>query len=121
MEKEIIVEEIKETKKAKKVTKTKKEEEVVIVEEPKEEIKESVKEEPKGTIETLLETKGNIEVLVEDEKPAVKPQPMVRILLNQDHKCNIGGNWYVFKKDKHYNVPSNVKDILMRAGKLSPL
>lgn len=120
MAKEIIIDEVKELKENKKATNKKltkkedvaKEEEIII-----EKVEEKKVETPKGTIDKLLAN----EIIVQKEEPKVKPQPMVRILLNQDHKCNIGGNWYCFKKDKHYNVPENVKTILMRAGKLSPL
>lgn len=115
MAKEIIVDEVKEVKKPTNKKIAKKEEVVV---EKKEEV--VVEEAPKGTVEKLLNNKKE-EVVVIKEEPKEKPQTTVRILLNQDHKCNIGGNWYCFKKDKHYNVPENVKAILMRAGKLSPL
>lgn len=110
MAKEIIVDDVKEVKKPANKKLNKKE----VVEE-----KVLVDEEPTGTVEKLLKAKE--EVVVTKEEPKVTPQTTVRILLNQDHKCNIGGNWYCFKKDKHYNVPENVKNILMKAGKLSPL
>ena len=76
-------------------------------------------EEPKGTIATLLNKE--VEVKVENDSPKTKPTTMVRILMKEDHRCNIGGNWYCFTKGKHYNVPENVKNILMRANKLLPL
>lgn len=61
------------------------------------------------------------EVVLEVEEPKVAPVKMVKILMNQDHKCFIGGEWYYLLKDKHYNVPENVKSILMRGNKLRPL
>lgn len=50
-----------------------------------------------------------------------KPEKNVKVKLKCDHKCNIGGNWYVFKAGVQYNVPSNVKDILQGAGMLSAI
>lgn len=79
------------------------------------------------------EIKGEekVEIVVEEpqqevviEKPKeVTPPPtkMVKILMKEDHKCYIGGEWYYLLKGKHYNVPENVKNILMGADKLSPL
>lgn len=61
------------------------------------------------------------DVVLEVEEPKVAPVKMVKILMNQDHKCFIGGEWYYLLKDKHYNVPENVKAILMNGNKLKPL
>lgn len=61
------------------------------------------------------------DVILEVEEPTVVPVKMVKILMNENHKCCIGGEWYYLLKDKHYNVPENVKAILMRANKLRPL
>lgn len=110
MAQEILVEEIKEEKvkaKNKEVKPTSK--------------KKQQPQEPKGTVATLLNnTKEEVEIKV-DNAPTTKPTTMVRILMKEDHRCNIGGNWYCFTKGKHYNVPENVKNILMRANKLLPL
>lgn len=46
---------------------------------------------------------------------------MVKVKLNKDHRCYIGGEWYTFIAGKQYNVPSNVKDILIGANLLLPL
>ena len=62
---------------------------------------------------------GEVKVVV--EQPVVNPVKMVKILMACDHKCCIGGEWYYLLKDKHYNVPENVKAVLMNANKLKPL
>lgn len=75
-------------------------------------LKKKVVEEPKETLD---------EVQVVVEEPKVTPVKMVKILMACDHKCCIGGEWYYLLKDKHYNVPENVKAVLMEANKLKPL
>ena len=75
-------------------------------------LKKKVVEEPKETL-------GEVQVVVEE--PKVTPIKMVKILMACDHKCCIGGEWYYLLKDKHYNVPENVKAVLMEANKLKPL
>lgn len=45
----------------------------------------------------------------------------VKIRLNKDHKCCIGGERYFFKKDKVYTVNPNIKRILNKSGLLKPL
>ena len=46
---------------------------------------------------------------------------LVRVMTNENHSCVIGGKRYSFVKGICQNVPVNVKTILKRAGKLSPL
>ena len=75
-------------------------------------LKKKVVEEPKETL-------GEVQVVVEE--PKVTPVKMVKILMACDHKCFIGGEWYYLLKDKHYNVPENVKEVLMKNNKLKPL
>ena len=75
-------------------------------------LKKKVVEEPKETL-------GEVQVFVEEPKQI--PVKMVKILMACDHKCCIGGEWYYLLKDKHYNVPENVKAVLMEANKLKPL
>lgn len=75
-------------------------------------LKKKVVEEPKETL-------GEVQVVVEEPKQI--PVKMVKILMACDHKCCIGGEWYYLLKDKHYNVPENVKAVLMEANKLKPL
>lgn len=59
--------------------------------------------------------------IVEVEQPKVSPVKMVKILMACDHKCYVGGEWYYLLKGKQYNVPENVKEILLKADKLKPL
>lgn len=61
------------------------------------------------------------DVTVQVEEPKVAPIKMVKIFMNDNHKCCIGGEWYYLLKDKQYNVPENVKEVLLRANKLRPL
>ncbi len=91
------------------------EEEVVLVSKDLQEKVSEVKEtEPK-------EEKEEDEVtLVANTTEPVKPKT-VKILMKEDHKCYIGGEWYYLAKEKSYNVPENVKTILLEAGKLKPL
>lgn len=63
---------------------------------------------------------GEVKVL-EVEQPKVAPVKMVKVLMADNHKCCIGGEWYYLLKDKQYNVPDNVKSVLMKANKLKPL
>lgn len=73
----------------------------------------------KKVVEEPTENLGEVQVVVEE--PKVTPVKMVKILMACDHKCFIGGEWYYLLKDKHYNVPENVKEVLMGANKLKPL
>ena len=73
----------------------------------------------KKVVEEPTETLGEVQVVVEEPKQI--PVKMVKILMACDHKCCIGGEWYYLLKDKHYNVPENVKAVLMEANKLKPL
>lgn len=59
--------------------------------------------------------------VVETTDKEKTPVKMVKILMNENHRCYIGGEWYYLLKDKHYNVPENVKNILMQSNKLRPL
>lgn len=100
-----------------------------VVEQPVEEtveevevVENTVEEEPKGTVEKLMQKQAEPQVFVEkDETPKPKPVTMVKVKLKSNHKCNIGGDWYVFHEGKQYNVPENVKAILAKADKLLPL
>lgn len=60
------------------------------------------------------------EVVIEHEEVAV-PEKRVKVLLADNHKCSVGGEWYYFQEGKVYSVPENVKIVLMRAGKLAPM
>lgn len=69
--------------------------------------------------EEVAQDLGKVQVVVEE--PKVTPVKMVKILMACDHKCFVGGEWYYLLKDKHYNVPENVKAVLMKTNKLKPL
>lgn len=86
----------------------KKEDEVVLV-----------SEETKAKLQQI-KNEENEEVVIEkqEDKPVTKN---VKIVLNKNHKCNVGGNWYSFTANKQYIVPENVKNILKGAGLLAPL
>ena len=49
------------------------------------------------------------------------PKGNVRVRLNKNHHCFIGGEYYNFTKGNCYLVPENVKCILNKAGLLAPL
>lgn len=61
------------------------------------------------------------EVKVVATNTAKPKATMVKVKLNRDHRCYIGGEWYTFKANTQYNVPENVKTILMGANLLLPL
>lgn len=83
-------------------------------------LKSNLKNTPKAKV-TPKEDKVEVEIVETNNEPVKKPVKMVKILMNDNHKCCVGGEWYYLLKDKHYNVPENVKDILLRANKLRPL
>jgi hypothetical protein len=58
--------------------------------------------------------------LSEDTQSKPEPEKKVRIQLLRSHKCCIGMVWYNLEKDKYYNVPENVKQVLLREGLLKP-
>lgn len=61
------------------------------------------------------------EVVIEEVKATKKPEKMVKVKMKDRHKCCIGGEWYYLEEGKQYNVPENVKEVLMKANKLLPL
>jgi hypothetical protein len=77
-----------------------------------------------STDEPTSEEEG-IKVFIDTDAALVDTKPVsekkVKIKLNINHRCNIGGEWYDFKKDGEYSVPEGVKEILKEAGLLSPL
>ena len=83
------------------------------------ELETKLKNNLKKKVVEPTEDLGEVKVVV--EQPSVNPVKMVKILMACDHKCFIGGEWYYLLKDKHYNVPENVKEVLMNANKLKPL
>lgn len=79
------------------------------------------KEPKEDPIVIVDEKEDEVVVVLEKPEEVVAPVKMVKVLMKENHKCCIGNEWYYLMKDKQYNVPSNVKDVLMRADKLSPL
>ena len=73
----------------------------------------------KGTKTNAVKDLGEVQVVAEEITNA--PQKMVKVLMASNHKCFVGGEWYYLLKDKYYNVPENVKAILLKANKLKPL
>lgn len=53
--------------------------------------------------------------------PAEKISNNAKIRMRVDHKCTIAMQRYDLKAGQVYTVPKNVRDILNRAGLLSPL
>ena len=97
------------------VTKKKTVDSVLAVAESAVEAEVEKKEEEKPSITFNAE-----EATVEEEKIPVAER-LVRVMTNENHSCVIGGKRYSFVKGTCQNVPANVKTILKRAGKLSPL
>ena len=97
------------------VTKKKTVDSVLAVAESVVEAEVEKKEEEKPSITFNAE-----EATVEEEKIPVA-EKLVRVMTNENHSCVIGGKRYSFVKGVCQNVPANVKTILKRAGKLSPL
>jgi hypothetical protein len=97
------------------VTKKKTVDSVLAVAESAVEAEVEKKEEEKPSITFNAE-----EATVEEEKIPVAER-LVRVMTNENHSCVIGGKRYSFVKGVCQNVPANVKTILKRAGKLSPL
>lgn len=97
------------------VTKKKTVDSVLAVAESAVEAEVEKKEEEKPSITFNAE-----EATVEEEKIPVAER-LVRVMTNENHSCVIGGKRYSFVKGVCQNVPANVKIILKRAGKLSPL
>lgn len=71
-----------------------------------------------------LDKKMDVSIDAEALKVVV-PEPVApkneRVRMRVKHACNIGGEFYEFEAGQCYNVPGNVKRILNKAGKLSPL
>ena len=97
------------------VTKKKTVDSVLAVAESAVEAEVEKKEEEKPSITFNAE-----EATVEEEKIPVA-EKLVRVMTNENHSCVIGGKRYSFVKGVCQNVPANVKTILKRADKLSPL
>ena len=72
-------------------------------------------------IQTEIQPKKKEEVKIEVATETKKPIKMVKVKMKDRHKCCIGGEWYYLEEGKQYNVPENVKEVLMKANKLLPL
>lgn len=81
------------------------------------EIKESVK--AKESTEVEAEVTANPNLVMESDRYTEKPN--VRIKTIKDYHCNVAGTMYYFEKGKCYNVPSNIKMVLNKAGVLAVL
>lgn len=130
------------------VKKAKKEEEIQVteqttaVEENAQEsvdVSEQVDTETAETNEEVEAEEPQQEVVIDTEEPkteepdvqvdtetakvnsANKPTERVKIRMRTDHRCTIAMEQYDLKAGKTYTVPRNVKNILNRAGLLSPL
>lgn len=83
-------------------------------------VDETNEESVENPVETVEIKNDNvvIEKDIEQKPPLVKD---VRIKPNTNHNCVIGGVRYNLRKGLCMNVPPEVKDILNKAGLLSPL
>ena len=81
-----------------------------------------IEEAPAPTIVEVEEPKKEEEVVeVTPIQKKEAPKGNVRVRLNKNHHCFIGGEYYNFTKGNCYLVPENVKCILNKAGLLAPL
>ena len=93
--------------------------EIDVVEETKSDV---VVEEP--TVVEVEEPSKTDDVEVTVEEPTINTKKFngnVKIRMRVDHKCCIAMERYDLKEGKVYTVPENVKNILNKAGLLSPL
>ena len=87
-----------------------------------EETKSDVEVEEPTVVEVDDPTEDDVEVTVEE--PTINTKKFngnVKIRMRVDHKCCIAMERYDLKAGKVYTVPENVKNILNKAGLLSPL
>lgn len=102
---------------------------VEVVEEQNVEVTEPVQVNPevveeKVEVETPATDKVEIDtesLNVDESKIPEMDDKNVRIRMRTDHHCVIAMQRYDLKAGQCYNVPTNVKDILNRAGLLAPL
>lgn len=111
---------------AKAINKKDKEKEIIVDNDvqlvsPELENKLTVNNLAKASQEVEVGQDSDNEISIVQSEPVVTPVKMVKVLMKKDHKCCIGGEWYYLIKDKHYNVPDNVKDILLKADLLQPI
>lgn len=70
---------------------------------------------------TKKETKEEVSIVAPTKNEKLQTQKMVKVMLSRPHRCHVGGEWYSFQANKQYNVPEQVKSILLRANLLLPL
>lgn len=70
---------------------------------------------------TKKETKEEVSIVTPTKNEKLQTQKMVKVMLSRPHRCHVGGEWYSFQANKQYNVPEQVKSILLRANLLLPL
>lgn len=81
-----------------------------------------VKKDDEQPFEGVFNPSSLKDVKEDEEEPLNKTKEnKVKVRLNKDHKCCIGGERYYFKKDGVYTVNTNIKRILNKGGLLKPL
>ena len=70
---------------------------------------------------TKKENKEEVSIVAPTKNEKLQTQKMVKVMLSRPHRCHVGGEWYSFQANKQYNVPKQVKSILLRANLLLPL
>ena len=70
---------------------------------------------------TKKETKEEVSIVTPTKNEKLQTQKVVKVMLSRPHRCHVGGEWYSFQANKQYNVPEQVKSILLRANLLLPL
>lgn len=90
--------------------------------EDNEENDDDVKKDEEQPLEGVFNP-SSLKGVKEDEEESLNKakENKVKVRLNKDHKCCIGGERYYFKKDCVYTVNTNIKRILNKGGLLKPL
>lgn len=81
----------------------------------------TAEEETPVAVATSPEEDGKTATVTFEDTKSTPIQKNVKIRPRVNHSCNIGGVAYHFEKGKQYNVPENVKSILLQADLLMPL
>lgn len=71
--------------------------------------------------EGLLNFKPNMTSDTTTFEPEQTKEKLVKVKLNNNFRCCVGGERYDFKKDEVYLVNRNIKRILNKSGLLKPL
>lgn len=83
---------------------------------PEEKVEEST-ETPEITVEEPTES-SEITVSVNTEDTVKVAERYVAVKLQKNYHCTIGGITYTFESGKRYNVPTNVKEVLLKEPNL---